>query len=89
MLNDSRPIVISLCYGGQVNQKGADVSKSIGQYVWCSVCPLPKAPRGRSLSAAAANGYCDSDCSGYDLDPPADRLFPGESDVDNLRKSDD
>ncbi len=44
----------------------------------CAVCRLRKKPSGRDAAAAAANGYCDSDCEGYDQEPRAGHLWPDE-----------
>lgn len=45
----------------------------------CTVCHLRKKPRGRDAAAAMANGLCDSDCSGYRLDPRPGHLWPSEA----------
>ena len=44
----------------------------------CTVCHLQKKPRGRDVAAAAANGYCDSDCPGYSKPPRPGHLWPSE-----------
>lgn len=44
----------------------------------CTVCSRAKKPRGRDAGAAAASGYCDRDCEGYELPPLAGHLWPGE-----------
>lgn len=46
--------------------------------VYCTVCGMVKAPRGRSVGPAAANSYCDWECSGYSAEPKPPHLFPGE-----------
>ena len=44
----------------------------------CFVCGMRKNPRGRSAPMEMANGLCDRDCSGYDAEPRAGHLWPGE-----------
>ncbi len=46
--------------------------------VYCAVCGLRKTPRGRSAPLAMANGLCGHGCSGYDAEPKAGHLWPGE-----------
>ena len=45
----------------------------------CTNCGRVKAPRGRSVAAEAANGYCDMQCNYYLSDPSPCDLFPGET----------
>ncbi len=55
-------------------------SARVGKAVECPICLMPKQPMGRSLPAAAANGYCTPHaCKSYWDDPQPDTLFPGES----------
>ena len=44
----------------------------------CDVCHLIKAPRGRDVGVAAANGYCGYDCPGYLQAPWSGHLWPEE-----------
>lgn len=44
----------------------------------CTVCGLPKKPRGRSAPLEMAASLCGHDCPGYDSDPRAGHLWPGE-----------
>jgi len=44
----------------------------------CLVCGLRKKPHGRSAPLAAANGFCDSDCEGYQQEPRAGHFWPDE-----------
>ena len=48
--------------------------------VYCAQCKRPKAPVGRDIATAAANGYCKYlECAGYVQDPPTTQhLFPSE-----------
>lgn len=53
----------------------------VGISVECARCHRTKAPRGRSLSYHLS--YCLPDeCPGYNLEPFAGDLFPGETDAD-------
>jgi hypothetical protein len=38
-----------------------------------------KKPWGRSAPLESANGYCDTDCAGYDKEPKVGSLWPGET----------
>ena len=52
----------------------------VGIRVECSVCHRTKNPRGRSAPLQSANGYCHRDtCEGYDAEPFAGSLWPGET----------
>lgn len=52
----------------------------VGRAVECVTCGRTKNPRGRSAALESANGYCSRDaCSGYDAEPRAGELWPGES----------
>jgi hypothetical protein len=44
----------------------------------CARCGLRKKPRGRSAPLEMANGLCDFECDGYDQEPRAGHLWPGE-----------
>lgn len=44
----------------------------------CVVCHRHKKPFGRDAGVAAANGFCDSDCEGYDKEPRAGHFWPDE-----------
>jgi hypothetical protein len=45
----------------------------------CAVCGRIKAPRGRSVPLAMANGMCTDDCPGFRADPsPTAHLWPNE-----------
>ena len=44
----------------------------------CSVCHMRKAPVGRSVAPAAANGYCNHECEGYRNGPQPGHFWPGE-----------
>ena len=46
--------------------------------VECLVCRRRKKPCGRDVGAAAANGFCDRDCEGYEQEPIAPHLWPSE-----------
>lgn len=46
--------------------------------VECIVCHRTKAPRGRSVAPEMANGMCDWECPGYDVEPRAPHLWPNE-----------
>lgn len=50
----------------------------------CDICGKSKKPRGRSAPLEMANGLCDHECPGYDAQPRAGHLWPGE-----LRQSDE
>lgn len=41
----------------------------MSELVRCETCGRTKVPIGRDPGAAAANDYCDHDCSGY-MEPP-------------------
>lgn len=41
----------------------------------CTLCGKRKAPSGRSVPLAMANGYCDNDCAGYHQDPKPPHLW--------------
>jgi hypothetical protein len=51
----------------------------IGIAVYCMTCGLRKAPRGRSVPVAIANGMCDTHCSGFYENPRSGDLWPGET----------
>lgn len=51
-----------------------------GHAMTCTVCGLTKKPRGRSAPLEMAYSLCDSDCSGYYLEPLPDTLWPNELD---------
>lgn len=55
-----------------------DCTPKCGEPVQCATCGRTKAPIGRSVPLAAAGGYCDDGCSGYDNEPRAGHLWPGE-----------
>jgi hypothetical protein len=44
----------------------------------CSTCHLRKPPRGRSVPLEMVNGLCGYGCPGYDAEPKAGHLWPGE-----------
>jgi hypothetical protein len=44
----------------------------------CAVCGLRKRPRGRSVPLEMENGLCSHSCAGYDQEPRAGHLWPGE-----------
>lgn len=44
----------------------------------CSVCHRRKQPWGRSAPLEMANGLCDFECPGNQLEPKAGHLWPGE-----------
>lgn len=44
----------------------------------CGVCHQRKAPRGRSVADAMAGSRCTWACAGYDQEPCAGHLWPGE-----------
>jgi len=44
----------------------------------CDVCGLRKRPHGRSAPLEMAGGLCNSDCPGYNIEPKAGHLWPGE-----------
>jgi hypothetical protein len=44
----------------------------------CADCGLRKRPRGRSVAPEMENGLCGRDCPGYDREPRAGHLWPGE-----------
>ena len=44
----------------------------------CSVCHMRKPPRGRSVGAVAANGYCSFECDGYWEGEQPGHFWPGE-----------
>lgn len=46
--------------------------------VYCTTCRRPKLPRGRDPGPAAANGYCDRGCEGYEQEPLPGHLWPSE-----------
>jgi hypothetical protein len=52
----------------------------VGVAVTCTVCHQRKAPRGRSVPTVMY--LCDRDCSGYEREPFAGSLWPGESEAD-------
>lgn len=54
----------------------------VGTTVYCTICPRPKAPHGRSVSIASANGFCSDECRGYNLNPAPGCLFDGETEKD-------
>lgn len=54
----------------------------VGISVDCQVCKMRKAPRGRSVPDALANGMCDRDCPGYYLEPLSGDLWLGETEED-------
>ena len=54
----------------------------VGIKVECTVCRKTKAPRGRSVPQLTVGFFCDSDCSGYDLEPLPGDLWPGENSKD-------
>ncbi len=47
-----------------------------GFYVQCVVCGRYKAPRGRSVPMAMANGMCEHECPGHYAEPHPDDLWP-------------
>lgn len=51
----------------------------VGESVYCSVCQLRKAPRGRAVPDVMANGMCGRDCPGYGTPPHPGDLWPGET----------
>lgn len=51
----------------------------VGYQVECVVCRLVKKPRGRDAPLAMGNSLCDFECPGYDQDPQAPDLWPGET----------
>ena len=52
----------------------------IGISVECAMCRRTKQPHGRS--APMGSSFCDDDCDGYDQDPQAGCLWPGETEED-------
>lgn len=54
----------------------------VGIAVECVVCHRRKTPRGRSAPLEMANSLCDHGCPGYDQEPRAGSLWPGESEAD-------
>jgi hypothetical protein len=57
---------------------GVETAPAVGMAVTCAVCHLQKVPRGRDVAPAAANGMCHWECPGYDQEPRAGDLWPGE-----------
>jgi hypothetical protein len=51
----------------------------VGISVECTVCHRPKNPLGRSAPLAMANGLCDWECPGHELEPFVGTLWPGET----------
>jgi hypothetical protein len=51
---------------------------AIGVAVDCTICGRCKAPRGRDIAPAQAGDLCSWECPGYDLEPRASTLWPGE-----------
>lgn len=56
--------------------------------VECLRCHRTKAPRGRSVPLAAANGYCNHECPGYEEGIRAPHLWPSERIGDEQEPSD-
>ena len=56
----------------------ADGQDREGTSPQCATCRRIKVPFGRSVALAAAGSGCDRDCEGYEDDPLADHLWPGE-----------
>lgn len=58
------------------------MSKDCTEICWrpvkCTECRRTKAPRGRSVPAEAATGYCSYDCEGYEKEPKPGHLWPEE-----------
>lgn len=52
----------------------------VGITVFCEVCGLPKAPRGRSVPMGSV--MCDHECEGYDKPPFVGPLHVGETESD-------
>jgi hypothetical protein len=44
----------------------------------CTVCGMPKHPRGRDPGIRAASGYCGYDCPGYGEKPEPGHVWPEE-----------
>jgi hypothetical protein len=44
----------------------------------CAVCGMRKRPHGRSVAPEMESGMCGRDCSGYNQEPRAGHLWPGE-----------
>lgn len=54
-----------------------------GVRVECLTCGRPKNPRGRDAGVYMASSYCTREgCQGYDDEPRAGSLWPGESEAD-------
>lgn len=56
----------------------ADCTAACERMPECATCHRSKCPRGRDPGVAAVNGYCTRDCPGYDEEPEAGHLWPGE-----------
>lgn len=54
--------------------------RKVGIAVICLVCAQRKAPIGRSVPLMMS--LCDHECTGYDAEPFAGSLWPGESEAD-------
>lgn len=44
----------------------------------CTICGMRKRPHGRSVALEMENGMCGHDCTGYNQEPRAGHLWPGE-----------
>ena len=51
-----------------------------GVRVECVVCGKSKRPHGRSVPMEMERSLCSPECDGYNLDPQAGCLWPGETD---------
>ena len=55
-----------------------------GPLVECTVCHMPKHPRGRDPGLYASSGYCQHECPGHDQEPIPGSLWPNERYGDSL-----